>query len=77
MDMLTQIQVHGISTDTVSVSSALLCLNRKDLYAAMLVELPNILRSRAIALPPQRPLPTTSVLPAEAQQCQHTCIGYP
>ena len=53
VDTLTQIQVHGISTETVSVSPALPCLNREDPCAAVLAEFPNILRLRATTLPLQ------------------------
>ena len=53
VDTLTQIQVHGISTNIVSVSPALLCLNRNDPNANVLAEFPNILSPRANTLLPQ------------------------
>ena len=53
MDTLTQIQVQGISTNTVSVSPTLPCLNREDPYTTVLAKFPNILRLRAITFSPQ------------------------
>ena len=47
VDTLTQLQIHGISTHTVSVSPTLPCLNQDDPYAAVLAKFPDILRPPA------------------------------
>ena len=46
LDTVTQLQIHGISTQTISASPSLPSLDSQDPYAAVLAEFPGILRPR-------------------------------
>ena len=48
---LTHLQVHSISTQTVSACPALPCLNLQDPYTTVLSEFPNILRPHTVEQP--------------------------
>ena len=52
LDTVTQLQVHGISTHTVSASPSLPSLDPQDPYAAIVAEFPGILRP----LPKEQPV---------------------
>ena len=53
LDPVTQLQVHGLSTQTSSACPSIPCLDSQDLYSAVLADFPGILRPRTKEQPCQ------------------------
>ena len=73
LDTLTQLQVHGLSTQTASACLSLPSLDSQDPYSAVLAEFPGILRPRTKEQPCQHTVThhiRTTGPPVSARPCR-------